>query len=166
MSALPTICRPMAEPDRHFILSTWLKACRYSLSSKRVPNDHYYKYQQKLIERLWARNTVKTTILALAEDEAVILGYLCSEILTEFPVIHFAYVKATFQGNGFFKLLLKDARIDLEKEIVFTHYTLESLFLKEKRERDQTEQYVTAEVLKHKYPKTVYNPYLAITGEE
>lgn len=166
MSDLPTVCRPMGEPDRHFILSTWLKACRYSLNSKRVPNDQYYKFQQKLIERIWARDASKTTVLALSEDESVIIGYLCYEILQDYPVIHFAYVKATFQGNGFFKLLLKHAKIDLQKETFFTHYTLESSFLKEKRERDQTEQYVTAEVLKHKFPKTVYNPFLATIGEE
>ena len=153
----------MTADDRNFILSTWLKACRTSLASKRVPNDFYYKYQQKIIERIWARPTSKTVLLVDSEDSNVILGYLCLERPNkeDFPetIIHFAYVKASFQGEGLFKTLLKSENIDLSQELVFTHYTLESAFLKEKH-REAPSPYVTAEVIKQKYPQLVYCPYM------
>lgn len=161
MEALPTIIREMAEKDKNFILSTWLKACRYSLASKRVPNDYYYKYQQKIIEKIWARDTSKTIILADAEEHDSIIGYLCFEKTSSLcPIIHFSYVKATFQGYGFFKTLLKAAEINLNDENIFTHYTIESMFLKEKREQSKSEMPITAEVIKTKYPKLIYCPYI------
>jgi hypothetical protein len=161
LEALPTIIRKMEENDKNFIFSTWLKACRYSLVAKRVPNDLYYKYQQKLIEVIFARSSSNTIILVDAEAHDSIIGYICFEKLNAMaPIIHFAYVKGTFQGHGFFKKLLQAAEIDLAQENIFTHYTIESMFSKEKREELKTELPVTAEVIKANYPKLIYCPYL------
>ena len=165
MSTVETQIRPLQENDKHFIFSTWLKSCRYSLTSKRVPNDHYFAYQQVLIRNLWNRPRVKTLVLSLIEDPGFIVGYICFERTPVFDVpkniVHFAYVRGTFQNEGFLKTLLDHAGIDLNEEVIFTHYTLESSFLKEKRAVDKSEPKLTAEVLKSKFPKLVYNPYLS-----
>lgn len=131
----------MEEADKNFILASWLNNARYSRMTSRIPSDIYFKWHQRVIERIWDRAGSITSIAALKEDPSIILGYLCYEELVTEPVIHFCYVKKPFRKEGIARSLFKRAEIDFKKRALFTHYTHEM------------------DVICEKYPELIYCPY-------
>lgn len=137
------IIRDFQQDDLNFILSTWLKS--YRLDSKFtnfIRNSVFYPWHERLIKKILARENTRPYVACLKEDPFVILGYL----ITEGPVVHFAYVKGPFRRMGIFKTMMKAAAIDLQapgERINYTHHTQDMNWLSEK------------------YPTLNFHPYLA-----
>ena len=91
-----TELRPAGPDDLNFILSSWLKSYRRSDFAKGITNQTFFRYHQDLINQILRQNEV--TILASAEDDTQILGYMVHA--SESPIIYFTYVKNPFRRMG------------------------------------------------------------------
>ena len=101
--------REFEESDRNFILNSWLKSYRNSDASKKIPNDVYYHFHAKLIEKYIAESTV---VMAVNPDNPIqIFGY--AVVNREDNTIHYVYTKHTYRKLGIAKRLIEVLLPDL-----------------------------------------------------
>jgi len=141
---LPIRIREFNEPDKNFVLNSWLKSYRDSPWAFHLDNDTYFYGHQLLIGKL--AETSKLYVACSVDDPNEIWGWLCAE---KGPpgtvVIHYVNVKQRFRKFGVAKALLQAAGWRPGVKVWATHWT-------EK-----------AELLCNKF-NAHYNPYFLCRG--
>ena len=144
MGTLPIRFRTYAPEDRNFILNSWLKSYRKSLSVKDVDQRVYFHNQADLVDALIQRSHV---VVAVSEkDPTDIYGYIIREKVGSTNVIHYIYVKKTYRLLGVGHHLLIAADCDPDKGMAYTHHTH------------------VANKLRYKY-NALFNPYVLIFND-
>lgn len=132
--------RPASHGDLAFIYSAWLESYGSgSPISINVWKSVYYIEQRKVINRLLRSDLVHHQMIVLADDPAVIVGFVIWQ--PEECVIHYCYVKHDFRRMGVMGDALDRLGIDPGK-CQFTHLTY------------------LMQQLRPKWAKLTYNPYL------
>jgi GNAT superfamily N-acetyltransferase len=107
--------RAVVKDDWAYILDSWKKSYRELGSEQHVPKHIYWPEQHARIEYLRMDPKVEFRIAADPEDPDFIWGWAC----VEGPVLHYVFVRASAQGQGVAKLLLRGLPVPL----VCTHWT-------------------------------------------
>lgn len=113
----------MNEGDKAFIFSTWLnnfKADGYF--AIRVKPEIYFAKHHAIIEYILEKKSTTVYVASSKADHNHIFGYAVCEKSGDDDIIHYAFVKSSFQKFGIFKNILKHAGIDFDKSVV-THWT-------------------------------------------
>jgi len=91
------VLRPGSETDDDFIYSSWLKS--YKRQAGPIPYRWYYKLYQQLLDRLYKRPAVRTTVACFGPNPDQIFGYIIHEDVPEQGThVHYLYVKVGFRG--------------------------------------------------------------------
>lgn len=89
--------------DLNLIYSTWLKGLYYGNDwFREIDKDIYFKYYQKVLNKILENETINITIACLKDQQDVVLGYSVSEAL----VLHWIFVKEPWRGIGLARDLL------------------------------------------------------------
>lgn len=96
---LTVTVRDVRETDWPFIQSSW-RISRVSVLDK-VPNSAWYSRMKQRFAGLVSRGA-KFVVACDPEDQDQILGWACYEK----PILHYAYVKGYFRGQGIARQLL------------------------------------------------------------
>jgi GNAT superfamily N-acetyltransferase len=116
--------RDMEGQDAPFIFSSWLKSYRESPAVRSVPNQVYYKQHHALIENIFLDPNCVAIVAHPPGEPNVIAGYLVAEKYEDsgLLVVHWAYVKHSYRGQGLFRQLVEEAK---EQTLIhcFTHFT-------------------------------------------
>jgi GNAT superfamily N-acetyltransferase len=91
------IFRAMAETDRNFVLSSWLRTYAHSGEVKHTYDervDDYYRDYEPVVKALIARSQVICAVLP--ENHDVVVGWVCVEDDT----LHYVLVKPRFRECG------------------------------------------------------------------
>lgn len=114
------VIREAKTEDRAFIIHSWLTSFYgQSYFTKAIPKDLYFKMHRGVITRLLGRETSETIMAVSREDEDVIAGFLVTEVVMDYRVAHYVYVKRAFNGLGICRLLFESR----EKMEYTTHVT-------------------------------------------
>lgn len=99
------LTRPVKAADLNFVFDSWMKSWRVSKWAGVIPNHLYYATQRSLIEDLITRGA--TIVIAYPEGQQdVILGWGCGEVKDNKAVLHYAYTKDAFLGQGIESLVV------------------------------------------------------------
>ncbi len=109
MTTLPVTLRPAADADAGFVLNSWLKSYRASMTV--VPSSQYFSRfgHRGLVMDLMGRQPI--VVASWDEDPAVIVGWSCGE---PSKLLHYVYVKQAFRRQGIGTRLV--AALDLAGE--------------------------------------------------
>lgn len=109
--ALPenVVLRPSTELDDNFIFSSWLKS--YRRNAGPIPHRWYFKIYQALLDRLYRRPAIETTIACFRTRPEQIFGYIVHETdpSTSTTYVHYVYIKDIFRSMGIGSALLQHA---------------------------------------------------------
>lgn len=134
-------------PELHtnFIYSTWLKHYKFtSYFAKRIRPSIFFKRHHLVIEHILSKPETKCLVIGPKDDEDSIWGWLAYEPRDEGKhLIHYIYIKETFQKMGLAKKLLAACEINFEniKNIHLSHWT-----------------FPVDEAMK-RWPEMIYDPY-------
>lgn len=137
--------RAATPEDLPYVFGTWLNHYHSnSYFAKRIRNGVYFHYHHLIAERILGRTETAVSLAVLAEEPAVILGYLVHEKTPQEQVVHFIFVKRPWQMLGIARQLITAAGLPSDLAgVAYTHPT-----------------YLWWQQLEAKFPKSVYNPYL------
>lgn len=95
-------------PQEAFVVDSWRHSFEQSPDGLLYPRDVYRAWQSERIGRLMARST---TLIATSTEEPITLGWVCAERRSSGRlVVHYAYVKSAYRGNGLGEALIEQAR--------------------------------------------------------
>ncbi len=95
--------------DKDFILDTWCRGQYYgSPHWRQVPVQVFHKAYASHVISLLAKPSTSVAVASLADDPDTILGF----IVHTGSVLHWAYTKNDFRGQGILNLLLKGKQIE------------------------------------------------------
>jgi hypothetical protein len=115
--------RPMEKGDESFVLGTWLiNYKRDSYFAKRIRNNIYFEYHTKVANSILARPSSKTYVACDQTDPNVLYGYIVTEQVLGFDIVHFCFIKGAFRNFGLARDLYKATGFD-PKKTTFTHWT-------------------------------------------
>lgn len=107
------LIRSAKESDKHFILSTWLRAYYDLMNSfHKPPHEVYFNHHQTIIKKLLQEN--HTYIVCSSDDSDQIMSYMTANKDT----LHFIYTKNVFRNLGFARMLL-----NIVHPKFYTHHT-------------------------------------------
>lgn len=109
--------RDAKDSDISFIYSTWLKSYHYDSWTKTISKSVYFDNYKRVIDDLLLNSKVKIACVTLDQD--IILGYM----VTEYPIVHYTFVKEAFRGLGIAKDLLINSGFEYDEQIIITHRT-------------------------------------------
>jgi len=141
---VPILYRPLAEEDRSFIYSSWLKSYRNGTGCRNVDNSIYFFNHHKVVESLLQR--AKTIVCCNSDDPKVIYGYVVYEEVEGSFVLHYVYVKNIYRKLGLAKKMLAETKHDFNVLGCYTHQTGVGIAKEEKY-------------------NLLYHPYLLINGK-
>lgn len=109
-----------AEPeDSPFYFMAWLRSYReHSDVARKMDERIYFKWQQKVIERLLRR--ARLLIAYNPDDSDQHYGFICYESSAFIPILHYIYVKKPFRKLGIAGELLS---LMGKQSFVYTHET-------------------------------------------
>lgn len=97
-----------AAQDKPFVTNSWLKSFQGESSfTEDMPHHIYYRWHGEIINRILSRSTTTVFIAASRDDSDVILGYLVTEMIRDFHIAHYVYVKRSCNGLGVCKMLFE-----------------------------------------------------------
>lgn len=111
--------RKVCKDDWAYILDSWKKSYRELGSEQHVPRHIFWPEQHARIESLRLNPAAEFIIAADPEDSDFIWGWACIETRQGVQVLHYVFVRASAQGQGVAKLLLRE----VERPLVCTHWT-------------------------------------------
>ncbi|MFT3927447.1 MAG: hypothetical protein QM778_33245 [Myxococcales bacterium] len=89
-----------------FVLDSWAESFRRA--NRGMPTSAFHAWHRSLRERILSRHPM-VLVARDREDPAFLYGWLCAEAREAFT-LHYAYTKASFQGQGVAGLLLDTAQ--------------------------------------------------------
>lgn len=100
--------RPGIEPDKNFILATWLRALYYGNDFfHEIHKDVFMKNYHFVLERFLRRPDIHVKVACLKEDSSVILGYsVYRQPTSETSILDFLFVKSAWRQIGIGKSLV------------------------------------------------------------
>lgn len=133
--------------DLPFIYDTWINSFRKSSEfTRKIHRKVYEQQHRQIVNRCLHRPTVRVTVACDANDPSVIYGYMVWERgLTDRDVVHYVYVKATWQKAGVATHMLT-TMLPRPDRIFLSHYTFN------RRSRDGQILHAGGEVLLAKWP--------------
>lgn len=132
--------RYFKESDSPIIYGPWLKSQRRWGSNAYIRNRIYFEEEKQKIAKILAKSQV--IVACNSEDADHVFGWVCYSKLGELLVLHYAFIKASYQKLGIFTQTISHLCPNLGKvEIATTHTSQTGLILEPKF-------------------KLVYNPYL------
>lgn len=96
--------RSFQESDFTMILSDWLKHNRHQDPCTHIPSRTYFKNESARIQALL--KSCKVAVICNPEDDQHVYGWVCFTFIGEAFVIHYAFVKRTYQKFGLMSALL------------------------------------------------------------
>lgn len=148
--------RPVRRADQAFIFDSWLKSFRGGDGVKPIPEQLFYGYHHKVVEKLLKSGCV--AMIVSADDADYIWGYAVFETMGtaegKVLVLHYMYLKGQFRKAGFGKAIW-DMILAMEQPAVVmtTHRT------------GPWRHFMRRWSLgKESTPPVLYNPYLLWTG--
>lgn len=108
------IIRPFEEGDRNLVMHSWMNswAANRSRLERVVPMTRALAGHRRLVELTIANSVVRVGVVKPdpTRDDDLIVGWICAEpVINGKPgVLHYAFVKKKFRGNGVFRELLAD----------------------------------------------------------
>lgn len=116
--------RPGKIEDKNFILATWLRGLYYGNSwFKEIDKDSFMRHYHDIVMAILTKPSTAVAVVALKDDENVILGYSVCSILGDerddhsYPILHWVFVKETWRRVGLGRALVP------ENAIITTHMT-------------------------------------------
>lgn len=95
----------------NFILATWLKSNRSSISVRGIDSLLYYDYHQTIIkgylDRAFIGDNVSVAVACDPDNEKVLYSYAVIEEHELGNILHFIYTKGPFRKLGFAKEILE-----------------------------------------------------------
>ncbi len=129
--------------DLDFIEASWLQSYRDGLIKYLTPAPPtlvYFAGQRQLIRSLLARPTVAARIVAAAEYDDAILGWIVAEAPS---TVHYVYVKHSMRRMGVANMLLGSLGL-LPATLVYSHVTR------------------VAKAILAKHPEATFNPWAIV----
>lgn len=116
------VIRPVEAEDRPFILNSWLNSYFDGSSFARlIPRSVFFPFHKRLILSLLDRASVTGLVVTSKEDPELLYGYGIFELLPDYQVVHYLYVKRAFGKLGIASQLVDDARFT--GKVYCTHST-------------------------------------------
>lgn len=97
-------CRDATPDDLPFVFATWLRSARKQGDRAFMTNTVYFLNEKRRIGRLI--ETSKVAMICNQEDADHILGWVCHGSIADVALIHYAYVKRSYQGMGILRAAL------------------------------------------------------------
>ena len=130
--------RAATAEDTSFIYNAWLQSYqKRSAWAKKLQPRVFFDGHHRVIESILSRASARVWIAHPSNEAAIIIGYLVMQP----AVVHWAYTKLAFRRMGVLKRLMSSAM--LPEDFSYTHRTFD------------LDDFIM------KFPKSVYNPYLA-----
>jgi hypothetical protein len=109
--------RAMTESDLPFVLNSWQKMARRQ-GDRAYMTARVYAYESQVIMQLI--RAAKVVMICNPEDKDHILGWVCLKKAGPLLIIHYAYMRQSFQKQGIMKALLKeiDPRFGIDQTVV------------------------------------------------
>lgn len=161
MGASPTYIRPAGPGDTAIIRDTWLRSFRHSYHVRGIESEVYAHEHRKIMDLVLTRPSATTLVLCERADPTFVFGWICGEIINNWLVVHFLYVKGPYQDYGSGTALVKEF-LDNEpgiRGIVYTHQTKAGRKWAEKMEERLPERDLGDGSPPQRLP-LIYNPYL------
>lgn len=122
------------DPDRKFIIASWLDSHQYSNTAGLIAMDSWYDVMWPQIARVLDRAGTVTAIAHDADDVDVFVGFASAQpqrrtgimLMPLAPLLHYVYVKDAFRGAGVARRLLKAVDIDARAPFDYTCSTPDS----------------------------------------
>jgi len=112
----------MHDGERPFVLKSWARSARLAPKSLRMPREAHYLYQRDLIDRILGRGAL--VLVARDVDQPVYLyAFLVAERVECALVVHFAFTRRDWRGQGLARALLGEAIERLGSGASELHYT-------------------------------------------
>ena len=158
MSAQPVLLRAGTPGDIPFILKSWLSSFRHSYHVRGIEGPVYFAEHRRIVEALIPRCGV--LVACDRQDPTMIYAFLVSEVIDKALVVHWVYVRSTFQDFGIGTKLIAEV---LKHEpdlvaIIYTHQTKAGRKWAGKMQ-DRTPFLPTSDGSEIRMP-VIYNPYL------
>lgn len=132
--------------DLNFVFDTWINSFRKASEfSRKIHRKVYEHDHRRLVQRCLARPTTVIWIAHAKDNEDVIYGYIVVEGGFDREVVHYLYVKGTWQRMGVATFLIGHA-LQHPERIYMSHYTFN------RRNRDGTVNRAGAEIFCERYP--------------
>lgn len=121
--ACPTLLRGAGPADIPLIKDSWLNSFRHSYHVRGVDNQVYYQEHRRIVDELLLRGT--TLVMCDATSPSVVFAWMTCEMLNNWMVIHFMFVKGAFQDWGLGTKLVEEVanKEPHMRGIVYTHMT-------------------------------------------
>ena len=153
----PIQIRPAREGDAPVVISTWVNSYRYGSVDmrQRVLRRVYFEWQRALVIDILTRPTTVALIAHDPEMDTVVYGYLVGEVnRTDRPIIHYVYVKESWQHLGIATALIEATGWD-PRRMIYTHYTRDRTDNNPGSPSHGTMRYRGAETLLKKWPAAI-----------
>ena len=116
------LTRQATEDDFNFIASSYLKSCRHSPEARHLINELYWDVYKDRLRRMLLNGSV--TIGHDPEDTNKIIGYvIVGEPVHGKSVLHYAYIKYQYRGQGVAEALAKAAIPEFGSRMVLCTHT-------------------------------------------
>jgi len=115
--------RETVKEDENFILNSWLHSYRESQFASQISRSIYFTFHEQLLKALLKRETIKKLVAVSQDEKDLIYGYAIYEVMGDYKIFHYIYVKRPFSGFGIAKELLKNAPFPLQKGVYASHLT-------------------------------------------
>jgi GNAT superfamily N-acetyltransferase len=111
--------------DLDRILREWLSSFRSSPWAGVIPNNLYRKVYAETIRQLLSRGA-RIDVACYAEKPEIIVGFICYEMTPRDKILHYAFIRSDYRGNGIARALMNNAGFLPNQPYVYTFRTRES----------------------------------------
>ena len=137
------VYRSYGPEDIPFVRSSWANSFFKGVDAhKALTPKEFHSFHRKTIDRFFEKPMATVIIVHLENEPNIIMGWIAVELLIEFLIVHYIYIKGDFQKLTLATRLIK--RVNSKNQsIIITHLT-------DKASR----------ILKHQKKELTYIPHL------
>jgi ribosomal protein S18 acetylase RimI-like enzyme len=118
--------------DRNFVLRTWARAARMTVSGMGMDRERYYALQREGVIDVLLERGSRVFVARDADEPLFLYGFLVAELIGESVAVHFAYVKGRWRRDGIARDMLDHAVSELGATASDLLYTADARTLDER----------------------------------
>lgn len=96
---------PMLPSEEAFLFKSWLKGYRTAERVVDMRNDAYFAYQHRQIEKILDGGAQVLMARGLTDPD-FLCGFLVSDVMDDFYIVHWCFTKQSYRGLGVLKSLI------------------------------------------------------------
>jgi hypothetical protein len=111
------------EPERHFIVDSWVSSYRYSDTSGMIAPENWFRVMIPEVERVLDRPDAITIVAYEPGDTSRlsdIQGFITVDTTEQIPVVFYCFVKEAYRRSGYARGLFNAAGIDPARPFFYT----------------------------------------------